>query len=315
MRDLAVSHGDVRAVEGVSLEVGAGETFALVGESGSGKTTTGRAILRLVAARAGRVLYRREDAAEPIDLLAQTEKALRPLRRELQIVFQDPLASLDPRCTAGEAVAEGLAVHAIARGEAAEARVGALIERVGLAPEKAGSFPHELSGGERQRIAIARALALDPRFVVLDEPVSALDASVRGQVLNLLAELQAERGLSYLFIAHDLAVVRHVADRVAVMYCGRIVETGTVEEIFGGARHPYTRALLAAMPRLDPRAPPPSPLSGEPPSPVAPPGGCPFHPRCPVAEARCAIEVPERTQLTATHAADCHLLGDAQPTP
>jgi oligopeptide/dipeptide ABC transporter ATP-binding protein len=314
VRDLRVRYkargGELRAVDGVSFEVRAGETFALVGESGSGKTTTGRALLRLVETAAGSVRYRREPEAEPIELLALGERALRPLRRELQFVFQDALASLDPRRTAGEAVGEGLDVHKIARGDAAEARVVELFERVGLPPEKRRSFPHELSGGERQRVAIARALAVGPRFVVLDEPVSALDVSVQVQVLNLLLDLQEERGLAYLFIAHDLSVVRYVADRVAVMYCGRIVETGTVDEIFEDARHPYTQALLAARPKLEPGvAAEHAPLAGEPPSPVDPPSGCPFHPRCPVAEPRCAVDVPRRTAITPTHAADCHLVG------
>ena len=250
VRDLVVRRGAARAVEGVSFEVGERETLALVGESGSGKTTTGRAILRLVEASGGSVRYRREPGAEPIELLALDERALRPLRRELQIVLQDPLASLDPRRTAGEAIGEGLRVHGIARGEAAEARVAALLERVGLAPEKSRSFPHELSGGEGQRVAIARALAVGPRFVVLDEPVSALDVSVQAQVLHLLMDLQEEQGLSYLLIAHDLSVVRYVADRVAVMQAGRIVEEGSVEEIFERPAHAHTRALLAAMPKL-----------------------------------------------------------------
>lgn len=256
VRDLRVEYatrgGTLRAVDGVSFEVGEGETLALVGESGSGKTSTGRALLRLVDSIEGSVLYRREPGAEPIDLLKRSERELRPLRRELQIVFQDPLSSLDPRRTAGNAVEEGLLVHGIARGAAAEGRAIELFERVGLAPEKHRSFPHELSGGERQRVAIARALAVGPRFLVLDEPVSSLDVSVQVQVLNLLLDLQAELGLSYLFIAHDLSVVRYFADRVAVMYGGRIVETGTVEEIFANARHPHTQALLAAMPRLEP---------------------------------------------------------------
>jgi len=314
VRDLRVRHGAVRAVEGISFEVGARETLALVGESGCGKTTAGRALLRLVEAEGGSVLYHREPGVQPVDLLALDERPLRALRRELQIVFQDPLASLDPRQTAGEAVGEGLLVHGIARGEAARTRVVELLERVGLAPEKSESFPHELSGGERQRVAIARALALEPRFVVLDEPVSALDVSVQVQVLHLLMDLQEERGLSYLFIAHDLSVVRYVADRVAVMYCGRIVETGTVDEIFEDARHPYTQALLAAMPRLEPGSEAAYfPLPGEPPSPIDPPGGCPFHPRCPVAEERCAVEPPRRTTITPTHAADCHLVRRQTP--
>ena len=261
VRDLTVDHaardGRLRAVDGVSFEVGERETLALVGESGCGKTTTGRAMLRLTGSSvAGSVRYRRAGGGEPIELLALEERALRPLRRELQIVFQDPLASLDPRRTAGDAIAEGLHVHGIARGEEGDARVVALLERVGLPPGLRRSFPHELSGGERQRVAIARALAVGPRFVVLDEPVSALDVSVQVQVLNLLLDLQEELDLAYLFIAHDLSVVRYVADRVAVMHEGRIVEAGTVDEVFENARHPVTQALLAAMPRLAPAAQP-----------------------------------------------------------
>jgi len=249
--DLAKQFADgTKAVDGVSFEIGAGETLALVGESGSGKTTTGRMVLRLLEASRGSVRYRRDASAEPIELFARSERELRPLRRELQIVFQDPLASLDPRRTAGEAVAEGLRVHGLARDLAVDERVVDLLARVGLAPALRARFPHELSGGEQQRVAIARALAVGPTFVVLDEPVSALDVSVQVQVLNLLLDLQGEFGLSYLFIAHDLSVVHYVADRVAVMQAGRIVETGTADEIFEGAAHPVTRALLAASPRL-----------------------------------------------------------------
>jgi len=243
----------VKAVDGVSFAIAAGETLALVGESGSGKTTTGRAILRLVEPDRGRVRYRSAGGGEPVELLDLPERELRKLRRELQVVFQDPLASLDPRRTAGDAIAEGLRLHRLARGREVEERVAFWIEKVGLSPDKRLRFPHELSGGERQRVAIARALAVGPRFVVLDEPVGSLDVSVQAQVLNLLADLQEEFDLGALFIAHDLAVVRRVADRVAVMEHGRIVETGTAEAIFEGAGHPCTRALLAASPRLEPR--------------------------------------------------------------
>ncbi len=298
----------VKAVDGVSFEVGERETLALVGESGCGKTTTGRTILRLSEPSGGSVRYLRPGEGEPIDLFALPEREMRPLRKELQIVFQDPLASLDPRATAGDAIGEGIAIHRLAHGRGIEERVVELLGRVGLSPEKRERFPHELSGGERQRVAIARALALGPRFLVLDEPVSALDVSVQVQVLNLLEDLQAELGLSYLFIAHDLAVVRYLADRVAVMYCGRIVETGTAEEIFEDARHPYTQALLAAMPKLEPGSSRGSaPLPGEPPSPVDPPGGCPFHPRCPVAEARCREVVPSEARPGPRRGVVCHL--------
>ncbi len=238
------------AVDGVSFDVGERETLALVGESGCGKTTTGRALLRLLEPDAGSVRYRRDAASDPIDLLALSQRNLRPLRRELQIVFQDPLASLDPRRTAGAAIAEGIRVHRLARGRAVEERVVELLRRVGLRDDLLERFPHELSGGERQRVAIARALAVEPKFVVLDEPVTALDVSVQVQVLNLLLDLQDELGLAYLFIAHDLAVVRYIADRVVVMQGGKIVETGGIEEIFERPAHRHTRELLAAMPKI-----------------------------------------------------------------
>ncbi len=238
------------AVDGVSLSIADGETLALVGESGSGKTTTARMILRLVEPDAGSVRYRREGSAERIELLELGAGELRRLRREMQAVFQDPLASLDPRRTAGDAIEEGMRVHGLASGSAARDRSAELLAKVGLEADLTRRFPHELSGGERQRVAIARALAVGPRLLVLDEPVSALDASVQVQILNLLLDLQAELGLAYLFVAHELAVVRYVADRVAVMQAGRIVEEGSVEEVFERPAHAHTRALLAAMPRL-----------------------------------------------------------------
>ena len=243
------------AVDGVSFEIGDGETLGLVGESGCGKTTTGRAVLRLSEPDAGLISYRRSSSAEPLELRALPQRELRPLRRELQIVFQDPLASLDPRRTAGEAIAEGIRLHRLESGSAVLDRVVELLAKVGVGEELRDRYPHELSGGERQRVAIARALAVQPRFVVLDEPVTALDVSVQVQVLNLLLDLQAELGLSYLFIAHDLAVVRYAAHRVAVMKDGRIVETGNVEAVLGSPVHPHTRALVEAMPRLPSRAP------------------------------------------------------------
>ena len=238
------------AIEDVSLAIADGETLALVGESGSGKTTTGRAILRLLEPDAGSVLYAGETGGEPVDLLRLPAAELRRLRREVQIVFQDPLASLDPRRTVGDAVGEGLRAHRIAAGREALDRCEAILRTVGLAPELRDRYPHARSGGERQRVCIARALAVGPRFVVLDEPVSSLDASVQVQILNLLLDLQAELGLTYLFVAHELAVVRYVADRVAVMQAGRIVEEGSVEEVFERPAHEHTRALLAAAPKL-----------------------------------------------------------------
>jgi oligopeptide/dipeptide ABC transporter ATP-binding protein len=273
---LGSHHETVQAVNGVSLTIGRRETLGLVGESGCGKTTLARAVLRLVDRTAGTVRF------DGSDLFALDRRALRRMRRRLQVVFQDPYASLNPRRTIGQAVREGLEIHHLAEGEAADGRVRALLEEVGLSPDAAGKYPHEFSGGQRQRACIARALAVEPDLLVCDEPVSALDVSVQAQVLNLLADLQARHGLSYLFISHDLAVVRHVAPRVAVMYLGRIVEEGPADDLYDRPRHPYTQALLSAVPVPDPatrRAR--IVLPGDPPSPVQPPPGCPFHPRCP----------------------------------
>jgi len=302
--------GEVRAVEGIDFEIARGETLALVGESGSGKTTAGRALLRLVEPTAGRAWYRPQASGEPLDLFQLGRARLRALRRELGVIFQDPYASLNPRLPVGLAIGEALAVHGLARGSERDDRVADVLRRVGLAPESAGRFPHEFSGGQRQRIGIARALVLRPKLVVCDEAVSALDVSIQAQVLNLLADLQEELALSYLFIAHDLAVVRGIAQRVAVLYLGRIVELGEVERIFGDPRHPYTQALLSAVPRPHPRrARPPLPLAGEPPSPSDPPSGCAFHPRCPLAEERCRRLRPElRPAGDAGHLAACHLV-------
>lgn len=297
----------VRAVDGVSFDVAAGETFALVGESGCGKTTVGRAILRLVEPSAGRVLF------DGRDVLALRGAALRRLRRDMQIVFQDPYASLNPRMTVGAIVGEALEVHGIARGSELEDRVATVLRRVGLAPEHRRRYPHEFSGGQRQRIGIARALALEPRFLVCDEAVSALDVSIQAQILNLLAELQQELSLTYLFIAHDLAVVEHLADRVGVMYLGRLVESAPARELFADPRHPYTRALLAANPVPDPFAPEErAVLEGEVPSPIAPPSGCRFHPRCPLAFAPCPLREPELAAAGAGREAACHLVGEAE---
>jgi oligopeptide/dipeptide ABC transporter ATP-binding protein len=296
----------VRAVDGVSFDVAAGETFALVGESGCGKTTVGRSILRLVPPTEGEVRF------DGRDVLALRGAELRRLRRDMQIVFQDPYASLNPRMTVGALVGEAVEVHGLARGSELEDRVAGALVRVGLSPDHRTRYPHEFSGGQRQRIGIARALALEPRFVVCDEAVSALDVSIQAQILNLLAELQQELSLTYLFISHDLAVVEHLADRVAVMYLGQIVETAPAAELFAAPRHPYTRALLAANPVPDPDAPAePLPLEGEVPSAIEPPTGCRFHPRCPQAFEPCPLREPPRVRLGGGAEVACHLFPPA----
>ncbi len=298
----------VRAVDGVSFELGRGETLGLVGESGCGKSTVGRTILRLQEPTAGKTFF------EGADVFTLERDALRTLRRRMQIIFQDPYGSLNPRMRIGDAVAEGIEIHRLAEGAEVKRRVGALLEEVGLDPTYARRYPHEFSGGQRQRIGIARALAVEPAFIVCDEPVSALDVSVQAQVLNLLADLQHRRGLSYLFIAHDLAVVRQVAQRVAVMYLGRIVEEGSTEALLAHPAHPYTVALLSAAPEPDPAsAKQRIVLAGDLPSPSAPPPGCPFHTRCfhPRRDERCRTEVPLLRPVNATRAA-CHY---AETTP
>jgi len=292
----------VRAVQEVSFEVHAGETLALVGESGCGKSTVARTVLRLQEPTAGSARF------EGTELFTLAPGPLRQLRRRMQIVFQDPYGSLNPRRTVGASIAEGIEIHRLADRAGTAARVAALLEEVGLDPAYAARYPHAFSGGQRQRIGIARALAVEPRFIVLDEPVSALDVSVQAQVLNLLQALQARRGLSYLFIAHDLAVVRQVAHRTAVMYLGRIVETGPTELLLGDPRHPYTVALRSAVPEPEPgRAAGRIVLAGDPPSPSAPPPGCAFHPRCfhPRRDARCATELPALREV-AGRAVACH---------
>ncbi len=292
----------VRAVDGISLDVAQGETLALVGESGCGKSSAGRSILRLQEPTSGSVMF------EGRDVLALGREELRALRRKMQIIFQDPYSSLNPRLTVGDAVAEGIQIHKLADRAGTARRVAALLEEVGLDASYAGRYPHEFSGGQRQRIGIARALAVEPSFIVCDEPVSALDVSVQAQVLNLLRELQQRRGLSYLFIAHDLAVVRQLAHRIAVMYLGRIVETGATEELLANPRHPYTQALLSAVPEPDPtRQRERIVLSGDLPSPSAPPPGCHFHTRCfhQLRDGRCSTETPLLRPVGATRAA-CH---------
>jgi len=280
--------GWVQAATDIDLEIAAGTTLALVGESGCGKTTVGRSILRLEQPQAGRVLF------EGTDLLQLPAKELRPHRRRLQIVFQDPMASLDPRMRIRDIVAEGMDSFGIGEGAGERSdRVAALLTRVQLDPAQMWRYPHELSGGQRQRVGVARALAVEPKLIVCDEAVSALDVSIQAQILNLLGDLQAELGLAFLFITHDLSVVRYLAHSVAVMYLGRIVESAPTEQLFADPRHPYTRGLLAAVPSVDPdRRLGAPPLPGDVPSPSNPPGGCHFHTRCPVALARCEREMP-----------------------
>ena len=301
--------GAVRAVDGVGFHLGRGETLALVGESGCGKSTTARLVLRLIQPSAGTIRF------EGTDITGLRGEPLRRLRRRMQMVFQDPFASLNPRMTVGAILEEPLLVHGVG-GTAAERRdrVAELLGAVGLAPHHAARHPHEFSGGQRQRVGIARALAVEPALVVLDEPVSALDVSVQAQVVNLLADLKARLGLSYLFIAHDLAVVKHVADRVAVMYLGRIVETAPKAVLFSDPRHPYTRALLSAVPRPDPHHKPArDPAQGEAPSPANIPPGCRFHTRCPHAIARCRTEDPMLRPITPGQLAACHRSEELPP--
>ncbi len=294
----------VRAVTEVDLEIAEGETLGLVGESGCGKSTLGRTLLRLLEPSGGKIVF------DGVDVTDASQHALRPLRKKMQMIFQDPYASLNPRMTIGSAIAEPLVIHDLAKTrEEREARVQELLAKVGLRPEAARRYPHEFSGGQRQRVGIARALAVRPRFIVCDEPISALDVSIQAQIVNLLQDLQEAEQLTYLFISHDLKIVQHVCDRVAVMYLGRIVELAEAKTLYREPKHPYTQALLSAVPRIDAAKRERIILQGDVPSPLAPPPGCAFHPRCPVKDKpeACFKEVPTLRVLSNGSRAACHV--------
>ena len=295
----------LKAVDGVSFEIKSGETLGLVGESGCGKSTTGKLLLRLIEPDSGTIQFDGRDVA------GMGHRELTAIRRDMQMIFQDPYSSLNPRMRVGEIIGEPLVVHSLAKGRAIKEQVLKLMQKVGLAPEHYDRYPHEFSGGQRQRIGIARTLAVQPRLIVADEPVSALDLSIQAQIVNLLKDLQEEFGLTYLFISHDLGIIEHVCDRVAVMYLGRIVEIATAEQLYHQPCHPYTEALLNAVPIPDPqRVRKHQILSGEIPSPINPPTGCHFHPRCPYAQEICRKEYPALTDHAEGHQSACHFSGE-----
>ena len=303
--------GQIKAVDGVDLSINEGETFGLVGESGCGKSTLGRTILKLLEPTQGKVTYKGQ-ALFHIDSehkFQMGKERLRSLRKEMQIIFQDPYGSLNPRMAVGEAIGEALEAHGIARGEARRERVKELLDICGLAPYHYRRYPHEFSGGQRQRVGIARALVLNPHFVVADEPISALDVSIQAQIINLLEELQDKFGLTFLFISHDLSVVKHISDRVAVMYLGTIVEMASKKQLYANPLHPYSQALLTAVPVMDPTIKKERIiLKGDVPSPASPPEGCRFHTRCHYTIARCRAEIPELREIAAGHYVACHLV-------
>lgn len=298
---LSGSHLPLKAVDGVSFNLRAGETLGLVGESGCGKSTTGKAILRLLEPESGEICFDGEN------LLALSSRQMRHRRRDLQMIFQDPYSSLNPRMRVMDIVGEPLKIHGLAKGRALRQEVARLLQTVGMEAACLNRYPHEFSGGQRQRIGIARALALKPRLIVADEPVSALDLSIQAQVVNLMQDIQQQFDLTYLFIAHDLSIIEHISDRIAVMYLGRIVEMTPAEELYRNPRHPYSEALLNAVPVPDPHARRQKrPLTGEIPSPLHPPSGCHFHPRCPYARERCRHEAPALNDRGGGHLAACH---------
>ena len=302
--------GHVKAVDGVSFSLREKEVLGLVGESGCGKTTVGRTVLRLYDPTSGEINYRRVNG-EWINIARIKQKTMKPLRREMRMIFQDPFSSLNPRLTVKDIISEPLEIHNVAHGKEAEHRVAELMKSVGLDPAYMRRYPHEFSGGQRQRIGLARTLSLNPRLVIADEPVSALDVSVQAQVLNVLQGLQAELGLTLIFVAHDLSVVEHISDRIAVMYVGKIVEMAETNELLGAPRHPYTEALLSAIPNTEPDIKAKRiKLQGEVPSPANPPSGCIFHPRCNYAKPECSQKIPELTEIEPGHFVSCYFAND-----